>query len=255
VSLSQVARDSISQNKVHFPAGRDCRVALVGHSPRDVAAATPLRAVHQPQARAARDAGAWAAGAAAAVASTATQRVRPRGSQRAESDLAVGHEQGVGRTGSGMGVSGERDRLLHATNHRMESFAALPSALLVYSPVSLNSRVPEVLRDAVHWDAFSGNAGGAGNHPPPRRLSSPGRQQLHRTVPSQLEGGGSLGSRVPKHGGGADFHWSLDRGVQSSSATSGLEKSNASRGVPSLAGYPTLRGTRLFEFEGYITIV
>ena len=70
------------------------------------------------------------------------------------------------------------------------------------------------------------------------------REQLHRTVPSQLEGGGSLGVRVSQHRRGARVDRTLDRGVQSQPAPSKSAKSNASRGVLSLGSYTTFRGRK-----------
>ena len=48
-------------------------------------------------------------------ARTKEEREGPRGSRRAESDLADGHDENMGRASGGLGVPGERDRLLHAS--------------------------------------------------------------------------------------------------------------------------------------------
>jgi len=79
-----------------------------------------------------------------------------------------------------------------------------------------------------------------------------GRQQLHRTVPSQLEGGGDLGTRISQHRRSACVDRALDRGVQSQSAPSGSAKSNASRGVLSLGSYTTFRGPKRSVLRGAV---
>ena len=84
-------------------------------------------------------------------------------------------------------------------------------------------------------------------------LSSSGRQQLHRAVSSQLEGGRSLGSRVSQHGGSANVDRKLDRGVQSRPSPTEPAESNASPGVLSLPSYTTFRGRTCPKFEGLIT--
>jgi hypothetical protein len=78
------------------------------------------------QARAAGDARTWVASAPTSSARTAEERVGPRGSRRAESDLAVGHDQDLGGSGRGLGVPGVRDRLLHAGDRGLEFLASLP---------------------------------------------------------------------------------------------------------------------------------
>src|SRR6266852_2893415 len=50
--------------------------------------------------------------------------------------------------------------------------------------------------DTVHFFPVPGNARAARRYAPADGVSSPGRQQLHRTVPSQLEGRGSLDGGV-----------------------------------------------------------
>jgi transposase InsO family protein len=70
-------------------------------------------------------------------------------------------------------------------------------------------------RDAVHFFALLGDVGAARHHPSADGVSSPGGQQLHRTVPSQLERRGSLAGRVSELGRSASIDRSLDRGVQS----------------------------------------
>src|ERR1700682_5015170 len=75
---------------------------------------------------AAGDARPWVAGSYAALACAAKKRVGPRGTCATQSNLAVGHDQTVGGASGGLDLPGERDRLLHAGNYRVESFAALP---------------------------------------------------------------------------------------------------------------------------------
>jgi putative transposase len=50
-----------------------------------------------------------------------------RGSSRAESNLAVGHDENLGGSYSGLGVPGVRDRLLHAGDRGLASLASLPN--------------------------------------------------------------------------------------------------------------------------------
>ena len=54
--------------------------------------------------------------------------------------------------------------------------------------------------DTVHFDAVHRDAQPAGHHASADGLSSPGGQQLHRTVPSQLEGRGSLDGGISQRG-------------------------------------------------------
>jgi transposase InsO family protein len=87
-------------------------------------------------------------------------------------------------------------------------------------------------RDAVHFFALLGDAGAARHHTSADGVSSPGRQQLHRTVPSQLERGGSLDGGVSQLRRSADQHCSLDRGVQSRPASPPRSpKSHSARGI------------------------
>src|SRR5215475_7161973 len=66
------------------------------------------------------------------------------------------------------------------------------AALDLYKPLTRSSLAPEVLWHAVYFFALHGDAGAAWHHASPHRVSSSGRQQLHRTVPTQLAGRGSL---------------------------------------------------------------
>src|SRR6202030_2035190 len=238
------------------------READVRLSARDVAAATRERAAGESQTGVARDARTRAAGSAAAAARKTGQRVAACRSRRTESNLAVGHDQGVGGAGDGMGVSGVRDRLLHARNHRMESFATLPERRShrrgrTIGAGALAKRKPRGGADvdhgqwnAIYFDALYGNAFAVGHHAPPNGVSSSGRQQLHRAFSSQLEGGRSLGARVPQHGGGANVDRKLDRRIQSRPPSPKSAKSNAPPGVPSLASYTTFRGPTYPNLRG-----
>ena len=89
------------------------------------------------------------AGALTSSARTQEKRVGPRGSRRAESDLAVGHDQDLGGPGRGLVVPGVRDRLLHAGNRGMESLASSRSedALAAVEQAVL-ARLPEGSREA-----------------------------------------------------------------------------------------------------------
>ena len=107
-------------------------------------------------------------------------------------------------------------------------------------------------RNAVHFDALYGNAFAAGHHASPNGVSSPGGQQLHRTLSSQLEGRGRLGARVPQHGGGASVDRKMDRRIRSGQASPESAKSNTSRGVPSLASYTTFRGPKCSVLRGAV---
>src|SRR2546427_11370989 len=94
-------------------------------SARCVVAAAEERAARESQAGVTGDARTWVAGALAASARTKEERVGPCGSRRAESDLAVGHDEDLGRSCSGLGVPGVRDRLLYAGDRGVESLASL----------------------------------------------------------------------------------------------------------------------------------
>src|ERR1700690_775575 len=72
------------------------------------------------------DAGAGVAGAPASSTSTTEERVGPRGSSRAESNLADGHDQDLGGASRWLGVPGVRDRLLQARDRGRQSLASLP---------------------------------------------------------------------------------------------------------------------------------
>src|SRR5580704_2152699 len=82
----------------------------------------------------------------------------------------------------------------------------------------------------VHFFALLGDAGAARHHPSTDGVSSPGRQQLHQTVPSQLERGGSLNGGVSELGRSASIDRSLDRGVQSRPTAPRSRKPHSARG-------------------------
>ena len=112
-------------------------------------AAAEEGASRESQASVTGDARAWAAGALASPARTTEERVGPRGSSRAESDLAVGHDEDLGRPCRRLGLSGERDRLLHTRDRGMESLASLPDRRRADSGrTSRTARLPEGSRAA-----------------------------------------------------------------------------------------------------------
>jgi transposase-like protein len=84
---------------------------------------------------------------------------------------------------------------------------------------------------AVHFFPVPGNARAARHQASANGVSSPGGQQLHRAVPSQLERGGSLDSGVPQRAGSAGIDRALDRGVQSRPASQRSRKSHSTRGL------------------------
>ena len=103
-------------------------------SPGDLVVAKKRKSPGESQTCPAGDARTWAAGAltssAGALTSSACSQeegVEACGSRRAESDLAVGHDEDLGGSCSGLGLPGERDRLLHAGDRELESFASLPN--------------------------------------------------------------------------------------------------------------------------------
>src|SRR5262249_39910782 len=155
----------------------------------------------------------------------------------------VGHDEDLGGTSNGLGVSGERDRLLLTRNRGLESFTSLPHGR---SGGSGGASGPGTVaggeaRNRSHSDhrqwhtnylfAFSGDTRTAWHHASQDGVSSPGRQQLHRTLPSQLEGRGSLDHGVSQRGGSTRQHRSLDRRVQSRPAALRSRKSHPERGV------------------------
>jgi hypothetical protein len=77
------------------------------------------------EACAAGDAQMQVAGAFSAVSSATEELV----GQRAQSDLAVGRDQDLGGPCRGLGVNGVCDRLVHARDRGMESFASLPDRI------------------------------------------------------------------------------------------------------------------------------
>ena len=84
-----------------------------------------------------------------------------------------------------------------------DALAAVEQAVLARLPEGsreANCDADHRQRNAVHFVAVSGNARAARHHASAHGLSSPGRQQLHRTVPSQPEGRGSLDGGVSELG-------------------------------------------------------
>ena len=86
-------------------------------------------------------------------------------------------------------------------------------------------------RHAVHFFTVLRDARTARHHAPPHGVSSPGRQQLHRTLPSQFERRGSLDHGISQLGRSASIDRSMDRGVQSRAASSRSPKSHSARGL------------------------
>jgi hypothetical protein len=134
-------------------------------------------------------------------------------------------------------IPGEGDQdsglmpLLHATLSLMreDALAAAEQAVLERLPegsLCASLTLTTDNRNAVHFVAVPGNAGTARHHASAHGLSSPGRQQLHRTVPLQLEGRGSLDGRVSHLGGSTSQHRSLDPGLQPRPASSRSPKSH-----------------------------
>ncbi len=117
-------------------------------------------------------------------AGAAKERMGSRGSRRAQSDLAVGHDENLGRPGHALGVSSERDRLLHAGDRGLESLEPLPNRRRAGSGgtggvESASRRKPGSTldtdhrqRDAVHFLAVLRNTGAARDHTSPHGLSS-----------------------------------------------------------------------------------
>jgi len=140
------------------------------------------------------------------AAGTTEERMGPRRGRCTESDLAIGHDEGVGRSKRWVGLPGGGDRLLHTRDRGLGLVAPLPNGRSIgggrtsgAEPLACGKPRCELdadhrQRHAIHFDALHADAIAAGHHAPPNGISSPGRQQLHRTVPSQLEGGGSLGA-------------------------------------------------------------
>src|SRR3984885_16374619 len=93
---------------------------------RGMVAATDERASGEPQAGVTGDAGTRVAGAFSSSASTTQKRVGPGGGSGTKSDLAIGHDEDLGRAGGGLGIPGVCHRLLHKGNRGMESVASLP---------------------------------------------------------------------------------------------------------------------------------
>ena len=90
-----------------------------------VVALAEERPARESQAGVTGDARTWAAGALTSSARTKEERVGPRGSRRAEFDLAVGHDQDLGGSGRGLDVLGVRDRLLHTGDRGMQSLSRI----------------------------------------------------------------------------------------------------------------------------------
>src|SRR3989475_5361783 len=92
-----------------------------------------IRTAGESEACVAGDARTRVAGALAAASCSSPERVGPCGSQRPQPNLAVGHDEDLGGAGSGLGLFGERYRLLHAGDRGLESLPPLPNARCVGS--------------------------------------------------------------------------------------------------------------------------
>lgn len=105
----------------------------------------------------------------------------------------------------------------------------------------------------VHLLPLPGDNRQARYHPSAHSLPLPGVQQLHRMVPSQLEGGGgSLDGGVPELGRSASIDRPLDRGVQSRPASSGSGKSRPARGLLGFHSCTQLGGPDCLVLRGAI---
>ena len=163
-------------------------------------------------------------------------------------------------------VPGVRDRLLHAGNRGMESLASLPERRRVgggrASGAGTAARgqprgpcdADHGQRDAVHFVAVLRNARAARHHPSADGVSSPGRQQLHRKVPSQLEGRRSLDVGVSELGRSTSIDRSLDPGVQSRPASSRSRKSYPARGILEFRSCTKKRGPDCLNWRGALQL-
>ncbi len=98
-----------------------------GYRPRGVVAATEGGPDSESQAGVTGDARTRVAGALAASPSSSQERMGPRGSEPTKPNLAVGHDEDLGWVSGGLGLSGERDRLLYAGDRGLESLQSLPN--------------------------------------------------------------------------------------------------------------------------------
>ena len=127
--------------------------------------------------------------------------------------------------------------LLWATTYNLIAIPAAAGIFIRYGldlPMSvgalamnLSSDAHNGQRDAVHFLAILRNAGAARLYAPADGASSPGRQQLHRTVPSQLEGRRSQDLGVSQLARSTNLDRALDRAVQPRPASSRCQKSNS----------------------------
>jgi transposase InsO family protein len=89
-----------------------------------------------------------------------------------------------------------------------DALAAVEQAVMNRLPTgSREANLTLTTDNGTHFFALLGDARTTRHHPSANGVSSPGRQQLHRTVPSQLERGGSLDGGVSELGRSA----SVDR--------------------------------------------
>jgi hypothetical protein len=118
-------------------------------------------------------------------------------------------------------------KVRHVESRRRHSTRSTPVPRVTSGCAS----IARTMLDAVHFFAPLGDIGEARYHSSEDGVSSPGGQQLHRTVPSQLEGRRSLDDGVSQLGRSTGQHRSLDRGVQSRPASSRSPKSHTARDV------------------------
>jgi hypothetical protein len=85
------------------------------------------RSTRETQSCAAGNVRVWTVGALVSPACATEERVGPRKSPRAESDLAVGQDENMGRASSGLYLSRVRGRMLHAGDYGLKSLASLPN--------------------------------------------------------------------------------------------------------------------------------
>jgi hypothetical protein len=107
-------------------------------------------------------------------------------------------------------------------------------------------------QDAVHFFALLGNAAAARHHPSAHGVSLPGRQQLHRTVPSQLERRRSLDGGVTQLRRSSSQHRPLDRGIQLRPSSSRSRKSHLARGLLGFHSCTKKRGPDCLVLRGAI---
>jgi hypothetical protein len=176
------------------------------------------------------------------VSGLAGRKRGSRGSRQAESDLAVGHDEDLGGSCSGLGIPGERDRLLHAGDRELESFASLPNRRSTRCcrasgapTTSEGSRQASVTLTTDNGTQLTTSRfvetlnrlsithrRTAYHHPEGNNYI----ERFHRSLKEE-----EAWTRVAKLGGSAGLDRSLDRGVQSRPASSWRRKSHSARSL------------------------